>query len=301
MSDKAMKQLTQNSVAEQYGQAQQYAGLPSAPVENGVSQQLEFVAQTEVGEIGISVTGHDHAYSDISPLHSRLELSRLERAVRALEDWLGLSLDLELASVPLCAPHIVSMEMAGKTPRQIAVHLPIKSWPTGADTLDAFERCGLQLDWPICSSRLMLAELNLSAEDQSLLQKNATVLIPESYSPDWTPSLEIPALGALIEGQFDIPSVAWSAIANAVPVMPSDEQEGQVLADSRSQLFCYSSITTRMCLQNADPLSNCVNRKMDESGCLLQATDDLEVSGVLMPVGRGVGLHVTGLSKNNSR
>lgn len=264
---------------------------------NATGSSIHYVAQTDLGEVGISITDSSSRLASISEIHSRLELATAEPVIRTVEDWLGLSLDLELAKSHSDIPLMVSVAIPGKSSRKIGVHLPLPYWSVSGESVSTLEGGEFELEWPVYRATLSLSKFILSDEDLSSIRKHATVLVPDSFKTAWAPQLAIQAAGGCLESQIELPQITWQPTTEFLPLTITDINESPT-DGVRGEIVCNCYVSSRMCLEIKDNLSEAINTQIHELGCVLLCADRIAASGALLPVGTGVGMRLTHLSSS---
>lgn len=260
---------------------------------------IHFVAASKTGEVGVSIYDSNGSLDSLSHIRSRLELYNVERVIRALEDSLGLSLDLIPVDVEPAAPLVLDITVAKNCNRKVSIRIPKEMWSQTTDLVRVFEESGFVSDWPVYYGKLLLVKLPLSIDDLHALKVKSTILIPDSFSKtaknSWTPKLIFPAMEGCIEGQFDPQQMYWRATSDFTShVLPRNcsQSPEQEYAD----VICYCHLSSKECLNNRDQISVAVNALLNDLGCTIQCNDGKIATGVLMRIGQGIGIHITQIS-----
>lgn len=255
---------------------------------------LNYVAPTSAGHVGLTLRSDQPIVSDRSAMSKRLALGKVERLVRCVEDWIGIALDLAPIDTLVSSPHLVTICQRDKPQIKMDVYLPLALLHQIENT-GQLDESSISFVWPVCFAKLVFGDFAISEDECALLDNNSTVLVPESFNPEWTPTLVIPAIDGLLDGQFDLSQSLWTPGAAYKPYTENGNADVQ---NRRVELAAYCHFTTRECIGSNDRLAAMVNKQLQERDLSLDVGEDVEVSGVLIAVGVGAGLHITRFLRN---
>lgn len=275
-------------------------GVVSPHSGKATERALNYVASTDYGPVGITIIKSGDAGSYISAVESRLELCRIERLLRALEEAIQLPLDPEFVEADLETPLSFIAKIPATLPvTRVAIHLPVGCWRHYDAVTSRFETSAYDVTWPVCQTSLVLAKLSIPVEDLNSLKLNSTVLIPDAYQARWAVNLIFPTMNAQLTGHIELPHMVWTTSSEVEPV-PSAKPSGSTSADPEPisgelelEAFSRCSVLTRKCLEGVDSIGYAVNKKLHQCGCVLAGLPHADCAGVLMPIGNGAGLHIT--------
>jgi len=280
-----------NETIEQH--VTEHGWSPGSKVPRANMSAKNYVAVTDYGKVGVSIINTTHTGN--SAVKRRLELVRIERVIRALEDWLGIALDLEFVDVPISAPHITTVRLSQPEPTLVAVCLPLKSWHLCKATTTPLENHGFELFWPRCHAKLLVNSLTIPDQELALIEEKSTILIPESFQQPWTLNLVIPAIKARLEGHLDINEMTWSASSDFISIDSSEYHQWEP-EDDKQEIVSYCCFSTKVCVSDRQSVNRIPSQQISDTGCILNGIDSIDASGVLIPIGIGAGLHITRIS-----
>lgn len=261
---------------------------------------LNYVAATECGTVGITIIKSGEASGYVSAVESRLELCRIERLLRSLEEAIKLPLDPEFVeTVPDTPLSFIAKIPATLPVTRVAIHLPVGCWQHYDAVTSRFETSAYDVTWPVCQTSLTLAKLSIPAEELSSLKLNSTVLIPESYQPMWDTKLIFATMNGQLKGRIELPHMVWTTDSEVEPI-PSIRPSVDIYADPQPgsdelelEIISRCSVLTRKCLEGVDSIGYAVNKTLHQRGCVLAGLPHADCAGVLVPIGNGAGLHIT--------
>lgn len=259
---------------------------------------IHFSAQTPAGAVVVSISDHGLELASLSPLRSRLELSRIEQLLRNLEDWLGISLDFEPVSDQPESPLVFKVCGGGKSPRNIAVYIPVECWQYVAQSTDVLNADSYSIEWPEYYAKLVLGSFSLSDEDFNAIQDNATILLPQSFQPKWGPILFVPAFNSYLEGNMVGTELTWET-ENCSSVLA--ESDTNYSGKDSEEVICFCSLSAKHFFSGGQSgLSELVTSQLREHGGVLRCGDIVQATGTLIPIGKGMGLHISRVTGSNS-
>ena len=252
-----------------------------------ITSNIYYTALTVLGEVGITLSIPNAKFIDNSAISSQLYLGRLERLIRAIEDWMQIPLDLQATDVEPDLPHVLTITPESDPDISVNLHLPIDFIASSAENNGTLDAQNLQLHWTNCHVKVVLGHISVPDHESALITPQATVLIPQSFEQLWQVSLKIPKAHAQVFGQLQTPPMNWTSTGRIERYISEDPSV------SENEIVTYCEFSMEKWLFEANSLNQVVNQKLTEQNISFYCSDGRKVIGMLLPIGNGAGIRVT--------
>ena len=259
----------------------------TTPVIRRITLNICYTALTVLGEVGFTLNIPNANFIDNSAISSQLYLGRLERLIRAIEDWMQIPLDLQPTDLEPDLPHVLTITPESDPDISVNLHLPIEFIASSAENNSPLDSQKLQLHWTNCHIKVVLGHISVPDHESALLVPQATVLIPQSFEPLWQVSLKIPKAHAQVFGKLQTPPMRWTSTGKIERYISEDTSV------SEHEIVTYCELSMENWLFKANSLNQVVTQKLTEQNISFYCGDGRKVIGMLLPIGSGAGLRVT--------
>ncbi len=204
-------------------------------------RQRWFSAHTTWGEFWIQVIDASMPDPAGTALKMSIALGSVESLCCAIENWLGVSLDLKSATVPQ-AKNNFSVHVADtQNPNlpSVLLALPASAWGRIRALLSADGTYGESADnvrftWQPVATNMVVSTVNLADSDVDKIENGAMIILPESFADVWQSTLSIFANTVTIQGRFDPLKAQWLTSADDTHAELPGTTRGAVTASPQS-------------------------------------------------------------------
>jgi hypothetical protein len=258
--------------------------------ETSAPHKIHFSAQTEKGMVSLSIVFTRHIQQNIHSIESQLVLSKIERQIRLVEDWLGVPLELRWSELPPDARPVATLIDHSKTDFCVEIYLPIECFNDTVDFTFPEHLPEFELDWLPFSAKLSLGKTKIPDNERASLTVGATVLIPESYSEQWDTYLYLPGPRVQTVGTLSVNEMSWHRTGEFQPHQSSH------VGPEAHEFAIYCHFTLDLLLRESVQLNESLTAILAEKEATFHFQDDMSASGFLVPVGGGMGFRIERLN-----